>query len=84
MPMRHTPIESLNLFVDGGLTKASRQPVRSSAKGQHADIYPAYKIRATKAGRYPDEVEPRCLYSLYWITPLGGWLVTGGRDPAGC
>ena len=37
-----------------GLTKASQQPVRSSAKGQHADIYPAYKICVAKAVGYPD------------------------------
>ena len=57
VPKMYTPEQALNVFIDGGFTKASWQLVRSSAKGQHADIYPAYnRIRAAKAECYPDEV----------------------------
>ena len=57
IPTMYTPEEALSVFVEGGFTKASWQLDRSSAKGQHANIYPAYnKIRAAKAECYLDGV----------------------------
>ena len=53
----YTPEQALSLFVEGRYTKASWQLTRSSARGQHADIFPAYnRIRAAKVECYPDGV----------------------------
>ena len=57
----YTPEEALRLFVDGNFTKNSWQLIRSSARDQHANIYPSYhEIHAAKVQCCPDgiHVEP--------------------------
>ena len=76
-PVMYTPEEALRLFVDGNFTKNSWQLIRSSARDQHANIYPSYhEIHAAKVQCCPDgiHVKPEAAeVPLQNLLPPIGW-----------
>ena len=54
-PLKYTPEEALNLFIDGRLNKKSYVLIQQGAKHRNANIYPNYNILlAAKKQCFPD------------------------------